>query len=206
MRSNVSRFALLIALTASPTFAFAATDVGVVGMLEGTATAKNAAGTAHALKAGDTVYIDEEIATGTSSKLQLMLKDKSSIMINANSNMKVREYSYNADTQDGKMAVDELKGAFRFIGGALSKKNPVMIKTPVSSIGIRGGVNDTFVQPNGATDAVFIYGKQMDMTNADGKTISTTSFGSGLAMKTPTDLPQTTGGTTFRNVCQRQAG
>ncbi|MBN8543727.1 MAG: FecR domain-containing protein [Alphaproteobacteria bacterium] len=185
---RASALALTLCLAAP---SFAAESIGVVGALQGTA---NAAGTtgARALKVGDQVFLDEEVTTGAGSKLQLMLNDRSTITLNPNSKVKVREFAYDASADSGSMAMESVKGAFRFIGGALSKQNPVTIKTPVSSIGIRGGIADAFVGPQGQTDAVFHYGDAMTMTNANGQTIEITQPGQGLSMQTPTDVPSFT--------------
>jgi len=174
-------------LVAAPSFA--AEVIGVVGSLQGTATAGTAAAAARSLKVGDQIFLDEEVTTDAGSKLQLMLNDRSTITLNPNSKVKVREFAYNPNSDSGSMAMEGVKGAFRFIGGALSKQNPVTIKTPVSSIGIRGGIADTNIAPNGATDAVFLYGDAMTMTNENGQTVEVTTPGQGLSMQTPSDMP-----------------
>lgn len=51
------------------------------------------------------------------------------------------------------------KGAFRFISGG-SSKEAIRIRTPLSTIGVRGTVVDVYVQPGtGATHAVLISGR-----------------------------------------------
>jgi hypothetical protein len=177
--------AVLVSVT-SP--AVAAESIGVVGALQGTASAAGTTG-ARVLKVGDQVFLDEEVTTNAGSKLQLMLNDRSTITLNPNSKVKVREFAYNAEQDSGSMAMEGVKGAFRFIGGALSKQQPVTIKTPVSSIGIRGGIADTHIGPNGETNAVFLYGDALTMTNQNGQTIEITQPGQGLSMQTPTDVP-----------------
>ncbi|MFZ4125803.1 MAG: FecR domain-containing protein [Rickettsiales bacterium] len=186
IRSSAMVLALLIAAPA-----FAAESIGVVGALQGTANAAGASGP-RTLKVGDQIFLDEEVTTGAGSKLQLMLNDRSTITLNPNSKVKVREFAFDASADSGSMAMESVKGAFRFIGGALSKQNPVTIKTPVSSIGIRGGIADTHIGPQGQTDAVFHYGAAMTMTNANGQTIEITQPGQGLSMQTPTDVPSFT--------------
>lgn len=193
MRPMPIRFLALALFIVAPSAALAADAVGVVGALTGTASAKSASGE-RALKVGEKIFLDEAITTGKGTKLQLMLNDKSTITLNPNSTMQVKEFAFDPASKTGNLQMNSLKGAFRFIGGALTKNQAATIKTPVSSIGIRGGVVDGVVQgpggeTPGATDAVFNYGDEMSMTNANGQTTTTTEVGGGLTMNTPTDTP-----------------
>lgn len=190
-----------VLLLASAVPAWAAEAIGVVGSLQGSATAANQAG-ARNLNVGDKVFLDEEVTTNAGSKLQLMLNDRSTITLNANSKVKVNEFAYNPSQDSGSMAMEGVKGAFRFIGGALSKQQPVTIKTPVSSIGIRGGIVDTHIGPQGQTNAIFLFGDAMTMTNQNGQTSQITTPGQGLGMQTPTDIPGVLSG----NVVQQLLG
>lgn len=184
LHALVAAFAISIA-----TPSFAAEAIGVVGALQGNASAAGASG-ARTLKVGDQVFLDEEVTTNAGSKLQLMLNDRSTITLNPNSKVKVKEFAYDANSDSGSLAMEGVKGAFRFIGGALSKQNPVTIKTPVSSIGIRGGIADTHIaETTGATDAIFLFGDAMTMTNQNGQTTEVTTPGQGLSMQTPNDVP-----------------
>ena len=66
----------------------------------------------------------------------------------------------------------------------LSKKSPVTIKTPVSTIGIRGGIAIVEIDPtSGQTKAIFVFGKEMTVTNLLGDTESTTVPGSIIEVK-----------------------
>jgi hypothetical protein len=189
-RTFVSKLLLTSALIMAPMAAQAADSVGVIGALIGSAKAKSASGE-RALKVGDPIYLNESITTGAGSKAQLMLNDKSTVTLNSNSNMKVNEFVYDPSKAEGSLQMSTVKGAFRFIGGALSKQQEAKIKTPVSSIGIRGSIGDGAVNgQTGATQAVFNSGDQMSMTNGNGETVTTTDVGGGFALNTPNDSPQ----------------
>lgn len=188
MKTRFLHALIAVATMAVAMPSYAAEAVGVVGALQGSASAQSTSG-ARALKVGDQVFLDEEVTTDAGSKLQLMLTDRSTITLNPNSKVKVKEFAYDANSDSGSLAMEGVKGAFRFIGGALSKQNPVTIKTPVSSIGIRGGIADTHIAANGATDAIFLFGDAMTMTNQNGQTTVVTTPGQGLSMVTPTDVP-----------------
>lgn len=167
--------------------------IGVVGALSGTVTGTGEDGAVRTLKTGDAVYLNESITSSTNSKAQIMFLDKSSLMINPDSKVMVDKFIFNPATSTGDLTIQNAKGALRFIGGALSKEKPVTIKTPVATIGIRGGIADTHVGANGATDAIFVYGEEMTMTNANGQSSSVTTPGQGLGIATangiPTQLP-----------------
>ena len=172
--------AALVISTALSSAAMAATKVGVVGAINPEAKAIGEDGKARALKVGDEIFLNDQIETTAKGSAQLMFLDKSALTISPASAVKIDEFVYNPASGDGSMSLGSAKGAFRFIGGALTKKKEVKIKTPVSTIGIRGGIADTFVAEGGQTDAIMLFGDQMSMTNQDGVTITTNTPGSGL--------------------------
>ncbi|MFO1242419.1 MAG: FecR family protein [Rickettsiales bacterium] len=178
-----------LAVTAS---AFAYDKIGVVGAANGSVTALRD-GKTIPVKPGDAVYLNDIFETGNASEAQLIFVDRSTLSLTPHSKLTVDNYVYNPATKDGQMGVQGMKGVFRFVGGALSKQHPVSIKTPVATIGIRGGIAETNIADNGATDAVFVYGDALTMTNQKGETITTNSFGTGLQLATlegtPTNLP-----------------
>lgn len=185
--------ALLVssALTAS---AFAATKVGIVGAANPSVFATGENGEKRELKTGDAIYLNDALSTSAKGSAQLMFLDKSALTISPDSKVVIDTFVYNPKAKNGKMSLNGAKGAFRFIGGALTKSSKVDIKTPVSTIGIRGGIVDTHIAAGGETDAVFLFGKEMTMTNAQGVTSSATQFGSGLGLSdanaAPVSLPQ----------------
>lgn len=169
--------AALILSTALTTSAFAATKVGVAGAVNPEVRAKDVDGVERPLKVGDEIYLNDTITTTGKGAAQLMFLDKSALTISPNATVKIDEFVYNPQTNDGVMTLNSAKGAFRFIGGALTKKKPVKIKTPTSTIGIRGGIADV---SNG--NAVFIYGEQMSVTDQNGNTLTTSEFGTGFGV------------------------
>jgi hypothetical protein len=181
--ATFSTFALL------STSALSATKIGVVSAADPSVRIVDAGGAERQVKLGDTIYADDTIKTDAKGKAQLVFEDRSTITVNENSELKIDHFIYDPASESGKMSMNNVKGAFRFIGGALSKKNPVTIKTPVATIGIRGGIVDTHVQPNGQTNAVFVYGNQMTMTNAAGQTSVITDYGTGLTLADANAVP-----------------
>lgn len=175
----------------SPEMAAALEKIGVVGLAGTTVTATGEDGTARVLKTGDDVFLGDHVVSDAGGKAQLIFMDRSTLTLNANTDLTLDKYVYDPAAATGTMGVSSVKGAFRFVGGVLSKKQPVTIKTPVATIGIRGGIADTNVDGgSGASDAVFVYGEELTMTNESGNTFSTTQVGTGLMLDTPTGTPQ----------------
>lgn len=168
--------------------AFAYEKIGVVGAANGEVTAVRD-GKSVTVKPGDAVFLNDVFETGASSEAQLIFLDRSTLSLTPRSKLTVDNYVYNPASKDGEMNVQGMKGVFRFVGGALSKNHPVNIKTPVATIGIRGGIAQTSIADNGATDAVFVYGDALTLTNQSGQTITTTDFGTGLQLDTATGVP-----------------
>lgn len=171
------------------TSALAATKVGIVGAANPVLMAQSEGAAERELHVGDVVFLGEKLRTTESGSAQLMFLDRSALTISPNSAVTIDQYVFDPATELGEMSMSAGAGAFRFIGGALSKKNPVTIKTPVSTIGIRGGVGDAFVEPQGQTQSVFHHGDAMSVTNANGITSVTSQPGTGFSQETPTSPP-----------------
>jgi len=204
---------VLIASAASSAIAFGAvagTKVGVVGALNPKATAVDEDGAKRALKVGDDIYLNDTIETTQGGSAQLMFLDRSALTISPNTSVTIDKFVYDPESEDGSMTLESAKGAFRLIGGALTKKKPVTVKTPVSTIGIRGAIVDTHIAkgPDGSDEAVLLFGKELTMTGSNGQTASTSEFGSGLSMAQngiPVELPRTTALQNIQNSPVKQA-
>lgn len=178
----------ILATTALTASAFAADKIGVVGAANGKVTVTRE-GKPVGVKAGDAVYLNDVFETAVSSEAQLIFVDRSTLTLTPKSKITVDTYVYDPATKDGQLALNGAKGVFRFVGGALSKQHPVSIKTPVATIGIRGGIAETHVSDTGATEAIFVYGDALTLTNQSGQTVTTNDFGSGIQLDTPTGAP-----------------
>ncbi len=181
--ATFSTFALL------STSALAAGKIGVVSAADPSVRILGVDGKERQVKLGDGIFADDTVKTDGKGKAQLVFEDRSTVTVNENSELKIDHFIYNPATDTGEMGMKTVKGAFRFIGGALSKQHPVTIQTPVATIGIRGGIVDTHVEANGRTDAVFVYGREMTMTNAAGNRFSTTQYGTGLSLADARAIP-----------------
>ena len=92
-------------------------------------------------KTGDSFQHEETIITPEGGKTQLLFKDQMTINLSQNSELKIDEFVYSNDTQqENKLTTSIKKGAFKFISGKISDKNPegMKVKTPKTQIAIRG--------------------------------------------------------------------
>lgn len=143
-----------------------AATLGLAALLHSTsAAALEPAGTATAVNAetlgyppatptrqivlGADVFRGERVVTNADGTAQLLLLDNSTITIAADSEIVIDDYLYDPDTGTGSLSLQATRGILRFLGGKLSKRGTVTVRTPVSTLGIRGGI--AIVEVDGRT-------------------------------------------------------
>lgn len=132
---------LLLALTyLLSASAMAAVDVGVAAAVRPDATGTRLAGGMRLLYAGIDVEANERIETSARGQTHLLFRDGSALTIGPNASMVLDRFVYDSASGTGEIAVSVTKGLFRFVGGRISKKQPVLFSAPNAVIGIRGGV------------------------------------------------------------------
>ncbi len=95
------------------------------------------------LAQGDTVFRDEAVQTGADSLAKIVFLDQTNLSIGPNARIALNQYVYSEERPAGKVALNLLKGTYRFVTGDLDKK-AYEIKTPVATIGVRGTVFDVW--------------------------------------------------------------
>ncbi len=191
----INKFILLVFISCFITFLpFTANSalqkIGVVGAANQSLSAIGGNKETRQLKLGDDIFLNDTIITNTSGKAQLLFLDKSALNVGPNSSIVVDKFVYNPAESGGEFTMRSTKGAFRFIGGALSKKQEVKLKTPVGTIGIRGGIFQSDTNPTtGATTATYIYGEQLSMTNSQGVSTQVTDQGYATSLASATSIP-----------------
>jgi hypothetical protein len=95
-----------------------------------------------ALKPKDSVFLNDTVQTKKRSRAQMMFVDKSIVGLGPNAELVVKEYVFDSKKKTGKLKMDVKNGAFRVLGGALSKSDggEVEVETPVATCGIRGSM------------------------------------------------------------------
>ena len=100
----------------------------------------SAAGVMRPARSGDVVAPIERIVTGKDGAASVVLRDGTTMVLGPSSRLDLKEFSFDATTQDGGMIVSLLRGTLRMITGLIGKSNPdaVRVETQTATIGIRG--------------------------------------------------------------------
>ncbi len=129
---------------------------------------KNVTGTllssARKLKTGDKIHQNEAIATAEKSEAELILDDDTKLAVGPKSEIVLDSFIYDPNKKGGEVVISAVKGAFRFITGK-SAKNAYTIKTPLTTIGVRGTTFDGFIDESGEIALLLVDG-EIDVCNA----------------------------------------
>jgi hypothetical protein len=102
------------------------------------------------LALGDAVSQDELIVTGTDAISEFKFKDDTKVALGPGAQLKLDRFVYDPAKTDGTIAVELVKGAFRFMTG-VAQKPSYKIDTPNATIAVRGTIFDLYVQQDGTT-------------------------------------------------------
>ncbi|MAG90810.1 MAG: hypothetical protein CML32_08840, partial [Rhodobacteraceae bacterium] len=155
--------------------AFAAKDVtkiGVTTIVKNKVLGEPPKMVQRRLKTGLEVYFNEKVETGPVGRTQLLFKDGTAITIGPNANMTIDKYVFDPNAGTGDMALSVTKGVFRIVGGRISKRKPIKLKTPVATLGVMGGIVVVDQAANGKLNADFLFGNKMTVT-ANNVTVTT---------------------------------
>lgn len=147
-------------------------EIGVAAAVNPEAESTPPAKETRVLNVGLNVFHNEVIRTSGKGQAQMLFADQSALTIGPNSEVVLDEFVYDPNTKTGTIALSATKGLFRLVGGRISKTTPVTLKTPTATIGIRGGIAFVGVQPTGATNATFLFGDSMSVTNEAGTKVA----------------------------------
>lgn len=117
-----------------------AQNSGRVGAVNLDATGTPPGAATRTLTIGTNVIYKERVQTSAQGSTQIMFPDTSTLNVGRNSNIVIDEYVYDPNAGTGKMVATVSKGVMRFVGGQISHTAGVTVKTPVATLGIRGGV------------------------------------------------------------------
>src|SRR5262245_26808396 len=107
----------------------------------GTASAVNpeAQAGSRVLHIGSSIVFRERVSTTSAGSVHIIFIDKTTLSVGPNSNLVIDEFVYNPNSGKGRMTVSLAQGAVRVVGGNVSHTEGATVKTPVATIGIRGG-------------------------------------------------------------------
>jgi hypothetical protein len=149
-----------------------AQNVGNVGAVNPQATGTPpSASASHALAIGTSVVNKERIATSAEGTTQVTFVDKSTLNVGRNSTVVIDKFVYDQSSGTGEMATSMTKGVMRFVGGQVSHTNGASVKTPVATIGIRGGTMTIIFLPGGHIMVMDQFGRIDISNNVSSQTI-----------------------------------
>ena len=138
LRTTSSLLALTMALALGPQAA--ANNIGTAGAVNPEATGAPPGGAARTLNVGGNVVYREKITTTANGSVQLIFVDRTTLNVGPNSQLVIDEFVYDPKSNTGRMAATLTKGVMRFGGGQTSHTGGATIKTPSTTLGVRGGV------------------------------------------------------------------
>ena len=130
------------------------------------------------LRIGIDVQANELVTTRANDRAHLVFLDGSSLTVGPNARVTIDRFVFDPASHTGTLAISATQGVFRLVGGKISKKQPIVINTPSSTIGIRGGITILSVTQN-RTVADFVFGTSMTVTGG-GVTQTATRAGSQI--------------------------
>ena len=129
---------VLAALTAGP--AHAASEIGRVKSVTGTALVVRGKAPPAALKPGQLLLVSDVIQTGKNSTLGITFVDNSRFAVGPNTNLALSQFEFNDTTHRGRFLTTVNKGSVAIVSGQIAKENKdaMKVRTPVSLLAARG--------------------------------------------------------------------
>jgi len=135
-------------------------NIGVVASIDPNLRGTPPGQSQRTLRLGTGVFLDERIRSSRTGRGQLLFNDETTLTIAPQSEITLDTFVYDPGTRRGQIGLGLATGTLRFIGGQTTKTNEAIIRTPTTTIGIRG--SSALVQHrNGQTIAVFLMGDRM---------------------------------------------
>jgi len=157
-------------------------QVGVASVAIGDPLSKPPQQAERVLRVGEDVFANERISTKKDDRAHLVFRDGSALTIGPNSDLVLDRFVFDPNTRAGDIAVNVSRGAFRFVGGAISKQKDVIVQTPSATVGIRGGVMAVSIGADGSTTISFLYGRSAHVSNRFG---ASTAYRAGSQIVVP---------------------
>jgi hypothetical protein len=128
-----------LAQTAPAAPATEAPRIGTFKQVEGE-TWVGPANARQAVVPGAGVGVAQRVSTGANGAASITLKDGTVLTMGPNTTMDLRQFRFDATTQQGNFLLDLLQGSVRVVTGLLARINPDLFKvqTPTSVVGVRG--------------------------------------------------------------------
>jgi hypothetical protein len=117
------------------------------------------------------LYMDgangQRVVTGPGQTVHVLFPDQSALTVGPNSEVTIARMEYDPRSKNGNIVIDMTKGLLRVVGGFISKRSEVQVRTATATVGIRGGITVVETDGQGATGS-FLFGQSMRMTSNNG--------------------------------------
>lgn len=115
-------------------------QAGFVKSVQGNVQLMSAGAGARPAKAGDPLASADRIVTDADASAGLVLRDGTALVVGPSSRMDLKEFHFDATTQEGGLLISLLRGSMRMITGLIGKAHPdaVRVETQTATIGVRG--------------------------------------------------------------------
>ena len=105
------------------------------------------------LKMSDKVFFNEVIVTQSDSASKIEFPDETHLTVGPDSRVTIDAFVYDPTGKNSKMVVNATLGVARFVTGKMGSA-AYQIKTPTTTIGVRGTQLTVNVQEDGTTDTI----------------------------------------------------
>lgn len=139
MFEKVAWIAAIALLPLSMAFAADPLPIGQIKNAAGPVSVTHA-GAVRSTKAGDSVFLNDEVATGSEGTIGLTLNDGTTLSLGPDSRMTLDDFVYDPGHDQAGMKVGILQGSLAYVSGRIASLSPqnVTVRTPMATIGIRG--------------------------------------------------------------------
>jgi hypothetical protein len=155
--------------------------VGVTSQTDGDPLGRPPSQAERVLRVGIDIQANEVITTKSNDRAHVVFLDGTSLTVAPNAQLVIDKFVYDVDTKKGDIVISASKGVFRLVGGRISKANPMVVNTPSSTVGIRGGIGMLVVDAD-ETKAFFLFGNSLTVT-ANGRVEKATRPGSLISTR-----------------------
>ncbi|MEM1200640.1 MAG: FecR domain-containing protein, partial [Pseudomonadota bacterium] len=125
------------------------------------------------LAVGRSVHRGEQISSQPESSAEFVFNDQTRLAVGSNASIYLDEFVYSGGGGGAnKIILNAVKGAFRFSSGKAGSKS-YSIRTPTSTVGVRGTKFDGYVGPDGSAFFVLLNG-QVEVCNHGGDCVQLT--------------------------------
>jgi hypothetical protein len=175
---GASRFLWLVPLAAALMAAAppVSAEVGKASVVQGEPKGKPPNETERVLRIGNDLQANERVTTLKQDRAHVVFLDNTSLTIGPNSEVVLDRFVFDPNRGVGEIGLSTVKGSMRVVGGLISKTSTITVKSPTSTMGIRGGIAVFIVSPSGVTTAGLLFGVSLTVTSQGVTQTATPNF------------------------------